>query len=145
MDRLHDVIADFAHRRGASLPVTDAATGELALALDGRFIVYVRASSETITLVAWVGDLPTAETARQATLRRLLRAELARLGSKAPVLSVDPDTSELSLHCRAPAAEIDLAGFERLLQGLLDQVIRYRGFLARPRRVPPPAPMIIRP
>lgn len=117
----------------------------MALALDGRFIVHVRTSGETIILVAWLADLPTTEAARQATLRRLLRAELARLGGEAPVLSVDQDTGELSLHCRAPAVELDLAAFERHLQSLLDQVIRYRGFLGEPRRVPPPAPMIIRP
>lgn len=145
MHPLDDVIADFAHRRGASLPVIDAATGELALALDGRFIVHIRTSGETIILVAWLGDLPTTEAARQATLRRLLRAELACLGSEAAVLSIARDTGELSLHQRAPAVDLDLAAFERLLQSLLDQVVRYRSFLAEPRRVLPPAPMIIRP
>lgn len=146
MHPIHDVIADFARQRGVNLPVTDATTGELALALDGRFIVRVRPSGETVMLVAWLGDLPTDETTRQATLRRLLRAELAKLGDEAAVLSVERDSGELSLHHRVPAGDLDLAAFEQHLQSLLDQVIRYRGLLERPRRdVPPPAPMIIRP
>ena len=39
----------------------------------------------------------------------------------------------------------DPAFSERLIKSLLDQVIRYRGLLSQPRRVAPPAPMIIRP
>lgn len=145
MHPIYDVMADFARERGASLPTAEPDSGELALALDGRFIIRVRPNGEMVTFVAWLGDLPTAETNRQATLRRLLRAELERFGTDDPVLSADLETGELSLHCRASAKELDRAAFEQLLKGLLDQVIRYRGLLTRPRRMPPPAPMIIRP
>lgn len=145
MQPIYDVVAEFARQRGTSLPAADADSGELALALDGRFIIQVRPAGDEVIFIAWLGDLPTPETNRQATLRRLLRAELARFGTDDPVLSADLETGELSLHCRASAKGLDLAAFEQVLKDLLDQVIRYRGLLTRPRRMPPPAPMIIRP
>jgi hypothetical protein len=145
MHPVFEILHEFARLRGLSLTNTSDKSGGFALAFDGRFIIHVRELGKAATIMAWLGDLPGAQGVRQATLRRLLRAELAGFADDGVVLSLDDETDELYLHRRLPAADLDVPAFERLLKDLLDHVARYRGLLAKPQRLPPPAPMIIRP
>lgn len=145
MQQILEVLSDLARQHGASPPTQAGDGGDIAMALDDRFIVHVRPAGADVLLIAWLGDLPAVDSSRQRVLRRLMRAELAQFGGEDIILSVDEDSGELSLHAVAPAADFDLESLRRLLQALVDRVMHYRGLLAEPSRTLPPAPMIIRP
>ena len=124
-------------------PAADQASGGYALALGGRHIIHLRESAARVAAWAWLGDLPAEAGARDATLRRLLRAELARFADDDVVLSLDADA--LQLHRRVARATLDVAGLTALLQSLVDGVERRRAMLGERRPARPVAPMVIRP
>ena len=119
MPALHDVIVEFAARRAMQPPAADQASGGYALALGGRHIIHLREIGGEVAAWAWLGDLPAEAGARGATLRRLLRTELARLADDDVVLSLDADA--LQLHRRVARATLDVAGLTALLQSLVER------------------------
>jgi hypothetical protein len=145
MPTLRDAVSDFAERRAIAPPAVDQTTGAYALAVGDRHIIHLRELDGEVAIWAWLGDLPTDAGACEATVRRLLRAELARFGDDDVVLSVDEAARELHLHRRVARAEFEGATLESLLQSLVDSVERRRRFLGDRPRPQPVAPMIIRP
>lgn len=145
MAALEDVIEEFAARRAIRPPAPDAATGAYALAIDGRYLVHFLELDGVVAAWAWLGDLPGAEHARESLLRRLLRAELGRLGADDAVLSVDEAAGALHLHHVVARAAFDLSRLESLLQSLVDNVERRRGMLGQGPTTRPIAPLVIRP
>jgi hypothetical protein len=145
MAPLNDLIAQFAARRGLPPPTPDPATGGFAFALDGRYAVHLREIGGAVVAWAWLADLPTEEGARGQTMRRLLRAELARFGEDDVVLSLDETAGEIQLHHRVARDQLDVERLSTLLQSLVDGIERRRALLTERRSAPPMAPMIIRP
>jgi hypothetical protein len=145
MPALHEVIREFAARRAIQPPAIDAATGGCALAIDGRYMVHLLETGSSVVAWAWLGDLPGEEGAQESLLRRLLRAELGRLGEDDAILSVDPADGALNLHRLVASASLDPDSFERLLQSLVDSVERRRGSLGERPSPRPSAPLVIRP
>lgn len=145
MPRLDDVMKEFAIRRSIQPPVVDNSIGGYALAIDGRYAVYLRDLGRELAASIWLADLPTEQRGRDEMVRRVLRAELALFGEDEVVLSLDQATSELHLHRLVQASTLSAGSLKALLQSLTNAVERRRSILDERPTAPPVAPMIIQP
>jgi hypothetical protein len=145
MPRLDDVMKEFAIRRSMQPPVVDDSIGNYALAIDGRYAVYLRDLGREVAAWIWFADLPTDQRVRDETVRRALRAELALFGEDDVVLGLDQAASELHLHRLVQASTLSAESLKALLQSLVNAVERRRSILAERPKAPPVAPMIIQP
>ncbi|MCP3877874.1 MAG: type III secretion system chaperone [Sulfitobacter sp.] len=138
---LESLLSVFTQQRGMVNPQCDG-KGKYFFLFDGDLELCLFQTGDSIYLEGEIGPLPPDPVRTEAFLKERLRRNLARLGDRREVLSIDPDSGHLVLYRQLPARNLSSQDFDRAVEDFVNALSFWDSETeAVPRVVAAPPPM----
>ncbi len=141
---LESLLSVFTQQRGMVKPGSDE-HGRYYFLFDGDLEVCLFQTGERIYMEGDIGALPPDPVRTEAFLRGRLRRNLARLGDRHEVLSIDPDSDRLVLFRQLPARKLSNLDFDRAMEDFVNALTFWdteTETVSREAVAPPPMRML---